>query len=348
MHKILLLLLIIFLLLQPSCRQNDSSSPPKFEGYKNNPILTPGEPGSWDELFVSAPQVVFHENTFYLFYMGGNEAGRMAVGLATSQDGFNYIKFDRNPLLAPDSTGFDIFTLGPGIILKEDSGWVMYYNSLELAVYTPGASVGRAMAEELSGPWTRGNMQVITSGKKGEWDDGFILPCSVMKLGDGYYRIYYTGGREISGCKDFYIGMAESKDGISWTKYNDPATTQSPFRDSDPVFINGNKGEWDENAVWMANIKEFRSGFRMYYTGVKGSGGEAIGYAESRDGIRWERYHGNPVYAGKGDPDMNYSDEIKVTSNPFFLELDTICFLYYYNENDLPSGGNIGVATAVK
>jgi len=78
----------------------------------------------WDEMFVSAPQVVFYKNTFYLFYMGGNEAGRMAVGLATSRDGFNFTKFEGNPLLVPDSAGFDIFTLGPGIILKEDTGWV--------------------------------------------------------------------------------------------------------------------------------------------------------------------------------------------------------------------------------
>lgn len=341
------LLFLLLILLTAGCREHDSSSPPKFEGYKNNPILTPGEPGSWDDLFVSAPQVVFHENTIYLFFMGGNEAGRMAVGLATSRDGFNFTKFEGNPLLAPDSTGFDIFTLGPGIILKEDTGWVMYYNSLELAVYTPGASVGRATAKELSGPWTRENMPVLTSGKKGEWDDGFILPCSVMELDDGSYRMYYTGGREISSWDDFYIGMAVSRDGFSWRKYNDPSTTDHPYADSDPVFISGEEGSWDGMTVWMANVQRSGNGFRMYYTGSTGRG-EAIGYAESRDGIHWERYRGNPVYERKDDADLSHSVEIKVTSNPFFLDLDTIRFLYYYHETGTPSGGDIRVATAVK
>jgi len=344
MHKILFLLLLILLFLQPSCRQNDFSTPPKFEGDNNNPILTPGEPGSWDELFVSAPQVVFFKNTFYLFYMGGNEAGQMAVGLATSYDGFNFTKFTGNPLLAPDGTGFDAFTLGPGIVLKDDTTWVMYYNGQELAGYAPGASVGRATAKQLTGPWIRNNTPVLTSGKKGEWDDGFILPCSVMKLENGSYRIYYTGGREISGWKDFFIGMAESTDGINWKKYNDPSTTEHPFRESDPVFQSGNPGEWDEKSVWMANITKQSSGFRMYYAGSKGEG-EAIGYAHSRDGIHWERYNRNPVFDVKGDPGIHYTDEIVAASNPFFLRLDTICFLYYYFEIDTPSGGNIRVAT---
>ena len=279
--------------------------------------------------------------------MGGNEAGRMAVGLATSSDGYNYSKFEGNPLLAPDNSGFDAYTVGPGVILKEDSTWVMYYNGQELAGYAPGASVGRATAKQLTGPWMRRNSPVIISGKKGEWDDGFILPCSVMRLEDGSYRMYYTCGREIAGFDDFYIGMAVSQDGITWKKYNDPSTAHHPFAESDPVFMLGEEDAWDGKSVWMANVRIHGNGFRMYYAGSKGNG-EAIGFAESSDGIHWQRYRGNPVYEGKDDPDINYSGEIKVTSNPFFLELDTICFLYYYFENDTPSGGNIRIATAIK
>lgn len=335
---------ILVILIQTSCRQITTSSPPEFKALKNNPILTPGKPGTWDDLFVSAPQVIFYENTFYLFYMGGNEAGRMAVGLATSFDGFNYLKFEGNPVLASDSNGFDAFTLGPGIILKEDTTWVMYYNCQELAGYSPGSSIGRATAKQLTGSWIRGNSPVMTSGKKGEWDDGFIIPCSVLKLEDGNYLIYFTGGREISTSKDTYIGIAASKDGVNWTKYNDPSTTQHSFANSDPVLFTGEEGEWDENTVWMANVSKYKNGFRMYYGG---NNGNAIGYAESRDCIHWERFTGNPVYESKDDPGIKYSGEIKVTTNPFFLDLDTICFLYYYrsNEHDVPPG-TICVATA--
>jgi hypothetical protein len=334
--------LLFLILLQTSCRQDTISTPPKFTGYKNNPILNPGEPGSWDELIIFSPQVMLHENVFYLFYLGGNEAGNMAVGLATSPDGFNYSKFEGNPVLAPDKSGFDAFEVGPGIILKEDTSWVMYYNCHELAGYGPGISVGRATAKVLTGPWIRGDSPVMTAGRKGEWDDGFIIPCSVLKLENGEYRMYYTGGREISTWVDIYFGMAVSKDGYNWKKYNDPITTQHPFADSDPVFFTGKEGEWDDKNVWMANVSKHKNGFRMYYGGSDGKI-DAIGYAESGDGIQWQRYHGNPVYEGKEDPDTKKADGSLLVTNPFLLLLDTICLLYY--DHGLPQG-TIGVASA--
>lgn len=336
--------LIFFILLAISCRQDTTSSPPEFQTYKNNPILTPGNPGSWDEIIVVAPQVICHEQRFYLFYMGCNEAGNMAVGLATSADGFNYAKFEGNPVLAPDNKGFDAFEVGPGIILKTDTGWAMYYNCNELAGYIPGISVGRAVAKHLTGPWIRDDEPVMKVGKKGEWDDGFIIPCSVLRIEDGSYRLYYTGGREIATWDDIYIGMAVSKDGVNWKKYNDPATAQSPFAESDPVFFTGKEGEWDDKNVWMANVSKHTYGYIMYYGGSNGKA-DVIGYAESKDGIHWKRYHRNPVYEGKDDPEINKEGDCLVTTNPCLLIIDTICLLYY--DHGFPSG-SISVATAVK
>jgi len=333
--------LIFLIFAQSGCRQDTTSSPPEFKAYKYNPILTPGKPGSWDELIIVSPQVILHENIFYLFYMGCNEAGNMAVGLATSTDGFNYSKFEGNPVLAPDNSGFDAFEVGPGIIQKEDTGWVMYYSCNELAGYAPGISVGRATAIQLTGPWIPGNEPVMIVGKKGEWDDGFIIPCSVLKIKDGSLRLYYTAGREFTTWDDIYIGMASSKDGVIWKKYNDPATIQHPFAESDPIFFTGKEGEWDDKNVWMANVSKYINGFRMYYGGSDGKI-DAIGYAESRDGVHWQRHYRNPVYEGKEDPDTKKVDGSFLVTNPFLLILDTICLLYY--DHGFPQG-TIGVAT---
>lgn len=332
--------LILLCFVQTACRRHTVSPPPEFTAWKNNPILTPGKPGSWDELFVSTSQVIYDNHFFYLFYMGCNEQARMAVGLATSRDGFHFNKFEGNPVLTPDNTGFDAYTVGPAIILKEDSLWVMYYNCQELAGYTPGTMVARATAKQLTGPWTRGTAPLLTAGSKGEWDDGFIIPCSVLMLDDSSYRLYYTGGREISTWDDIYIGMADSKDGFTWKKYNDPNTTQHPFADSDPVFKAGENAGWDKKYVWMANVAKHKNGFRMYYGGGDGKA-DAIGYAESSDGIHWQRYHRNPVYKGKDDPDANQADGTYCVNNPFFLNLDTLLLLYY--DHGTPPG-TMGVA----
>ena len=341
--------LVFIILAQSGCRQEPTTTPPKFTGYKNNPILSPGDSGSWDELSVSVPQIIWHENVFYLFYMGYSASVRMAVGLATSYDGVSFRKFAGNPLLASDNNGFDAFTVGPGRVLIDDSIWVMYYNGQELAGFSPGKSVGRATASVPTGPWKRNEAPVLSSGNKGEWDAGFIIPCSVLKLNDSRYSMYFLGGTEITSWRDFYIGLATSEDGIKWKKYNDPTTTQHPFAKSDQVLKNGNTGDWDEAYIWIADVTTSTEGFRMYYTGagLKAYDNElAIGYAESSDGIRWDKYLRNPVFRAKDDPGLKKEDAMRTVENPSVLFLDSISLLYYDYGSAINEKCRIGLATA--
>ena len=341
------LLLSLLLLSLPGCRQDNFPAPLKFKAYENNPILSPGEPGSWDELFISAPQIIYFEEVFYLFYMGCNVPGKMAVGLATSNDGFHFTKFADNPVLAPGNSGFDAYTATAGVLVQNDSEWVMYYNGNELATYAPGPAIGRATATLLTGPWIKDKIPVLNSGSRGEWDAGFTIPSSVMRMDDGSYRMYYSGGTEITHNEGFYIGMASSPDGISWKKYNDPSTNEHPFAESDPVFMNGEAGDWDDRYVWMANIAKLPGGYRMYFTGVSAVNNNvetgAIGFATSKDGIRWERYPANPVYTIKNDPFLIELKKKAIIENPSFMHFDTLSFMYY-DYGTLVSG--IGLAKA--
>ncbi len=225
---------LLILLLITACRQNDSPSQLKFKAYESNPILSPGAPGSWDDLTTGVPNIIWHDSVFYLFYMGRNVPGRIAIGLATSYDGIHYQKFGGNPVLASDNNGFDAFTVGPGIVVKEDSLWAIYFNAPETAGLSPGPSMGRATAKLPAGPWTRSDTPVLTTGSKGEWDAGFVIPSSILALKEGGYIMYYSGGYDYITLKDFFIGMATSSDGINWKKYNDPITNQHPYTESDP------------------------------------------------------------------------------------------------------------------
>jgi sucrose-6-phosphate hydrolase SacC (GH32 family) len=167
-----------------------------------------------------------------------------------------------------------------------------------------------------------------------------------MRLDDGSYRMYYSGGTEITHWKDFYIGMASSLDGINWKKYNDPSTKEHPFAESDPVFMNGEPGDWDDSYVWMANVARFSEGYRMYFMGASKKNNilsGAIGYAISSDGMRWEKYASNPVYTIKDDPCLKSSNDAVIIENPSILYMDSLCFMYY-GYGTLDSG--IGLATA--
>ncbi len=332
-----------------ACFKSEIHTPPKFEASVSNPVLSPGAPGSWEDLFLWAPQIVRDNDVFYLFYLGGNVSGRMAVGLATSVDGYHFEKFPGNPVLAPDNMGFDAFTVGPGIVLKKDTTWLMYYNAQEIIAFAPGRHAGRATASSPGGPWSRSETPVISSGSRGEWDAGFIVPSSVMVLEDESYMMFYSGGEDIALWDNFYVGMATSADGINWKKYNNPETTEHPFANSDPVMMSGAVGEWDAAFVWMANVTKFPDGFRMYYSGVGVNSRKeikAIGYASSKDGVHWQKYFGNPVFISDQDPFINSSGKKGYMENPSLLYEDTICYMYYECGPFGLETSYIGLATA--
>ncbi|MBL0347004.1 hypothetical protein [Candidatus Villigracilis affinis] len=54
----------------------------------------------------------------------------------------------------------------------------------------------------------------------------------VIETDDGY-RMYYSGTDGMGGSTTC---MATSSDGTQWTKYNDPATTEVQYQESDPCF----------------------------------------------------------------------------------------------------------------
>lgn len=325
-------ILILLFLLLPGCRQGHHDTPPEFSAYKDNPILSPGEPGSWDELFVWTPRVIYYADTFYMFYHGGNINGKMAIGIAVSVNGHDFKKYEGNPILSPSGNGFDSFTVGPGIVIQSDSLWIMYYNSQDMIAFAPGKHAGRATASSPEGPWKRSEQAVISSGNAGEWDAGFIIPSTVLLLDDGTFLMFYSGGKELSQFDDFYVGLATSSDGVSWKKYNDPKTGEHPYRESDPVLVTGDEGDWDGAFVWMANVSYLNGLFMMYYAGAGGPSREelkSIGYATSKDGINWTKYTENPIYRTTDDPFIISRGRTGFMENPIVLLTDSIIFMYY-------------------
>ena len=94
-------------------------------------------------------------------------------------------------------------------------------------------------------------------------------------------------------------GFATSTDGIHWIKYDDPATTEAPYANSDPVLKLGvSPFAWDHDRTIIPVVRSTETGYEMWYTGLcLGITGEHIGYATSDDGISWNKYADNPIFA---------------------------------------------------
>lgn len=87
------------------------------------PVLTPGDEGAWDDLRVTRPSVVVVGDELYMYYAGEDATGATGVGLATSTDGLEWTKRPE-PVLVPE--GWEDHLERPDVVLTDD-GFVMIY-----------------------------------------------------------------------------------------------------------------------------------------------------------------------------------------------------------------------------
>src|SRR4051812_8889468 len=68
------------------------------------PVLTPGEFGSWDDFAVREASVLRADNGFTMFYKAVAFSGQernCGIGIARSADGVTWQKFTDNPIFTP-------------------------------------------------------------------------------------------------------------------------------------------------------------------------------------------------------------------------------------------------------
>jgi hypothetical protein len=323
--------------------QGESGITVNLTPYEGNPILGKGPAGSWDSLSVWAPTVVFHDGLYHMFYTGAAPGWRtFEIGYATSTDGLTWEKYAENPVFKADGTGFDAAAVGASPVLLEGNTWVLYYMG-EKTVGV-GGPIGRATAPDPTGPWTRSEDPVLTSGSPTEWDAQGLIPCSAIATGGGYVMYYLGLGSSISTEANDMIGMATSPDGIAWTKYDDPATTDPPYAESDPVLPLGLEG-WKMSNIYEVTVRPTTEGWEMFYS-EKGWSKDygipvyRIGYATSDDGIHWTKDSAFPILTYKDDPTSSTLMHLLPSS---VVVTDSTYLLYY--DYHWSTGGGIGVAT---
>ena len=125
-YQHLYLLVLLLALLAAACRQESFPPPLEFKGYGGNPVIVPGPPGTWHDLYVIMAFVLEYDDTIYLYYTAYSKTGSRALGLATSTDGFHFAKYAGNPVLTGDGKGYDAFGVAQAQVLKADTGMVIY------------------------------------------------------------------------------------------------------------------------------------------------------------------------------------------------------------------------------
>ena len=142
----------------------------------NNPVLTPSE--TWEGSSVGVPMTWKEGSTYHMIYRGSSAA----LGYANSTDGVNWTKYPGNPVMLPGAPGEwdNQGDLDPWGVIKIDSTYYLYYNTVGPAANVGSRCVGLATSTDLIN-WTKDpNNPLFTGGR---------FCAFVFKHGEYYYNI---------------------------------------------------------------------------------------------------------------------------------------------------------------
>jgi beta-1,2-mannobiose phosphorylase / 1,2-beta-oligomannan phosphorylase len=98
----------------------------EIKKFSGNPILTPRE-SDWEGLQVRNPAAWYDGIKVYMVYSARTKMNNIFLGLAESEDGFNFIRVSDRPFYAPKENAFDGGTIEDARMVKFDDTYYISY-----------------------------------------------------------------------------------------------------------------------------------------------------------------------------------------------------------------------------
>lgn len=224
---------------------------PALAPLDSEPVLDLGPLGAFDDSGVTTSCLVSHGRRRLLFYTGWSRGITvpfyLAVGVAVSEDGGPFARLSPAPLL--DRSAADPFLTASPFVTIEDGRWRMWYVSGSEWRPTPAGprhSYNVRYAESADGvTWTRDGTVCLDYATPDEY--AFARPWVVRD--DGGYRMWFA----VRGAT-YEIGLAESADGIRWTRRAEGG-------------LRGSGSGWDSTMVEYPALFMHRGQQYMLYNG---------------------------------------------------------------------------------
>ncbi|QHO78274.1 hypothetical protein ACH79_42510 [Bradyrhizobium sp. CCBAU 051011] len=204
----------------------DIRDPTRILRCSDQPLLTPGPLGCFDDSGAMGCWIVENDGVERLYYQGWNLGAtvsfHVAVGIAERPSGDPDRPFERisaGPVL-DRCMQEPVFIADPAVLI-ENGRWRMWYQSgrpWRQTATNPLPSYDIRYAESPDGVrWDLAGVQSLTFEHPGEVAIARFCP---LRENDGSYKAWYSYRADDWG---YRIGMAISKDGIKWARRDDEA-----------------------------------------------------------------------------------------------------------------------------
>jgi predicted GH43/DUF377 family glycosyl hydrolase len=238
------------------------------------PVIAKGAAGAWDSVDALNPSVVSAAGKLLNLY-SGYDGRTWHTGLAESSDGLQWTK--RGKVLSPDPGSWEGDYIAANGSVIESSGEFLYW-------YQGGRIPQIGLARSKDGlQWNKHQEPVLKLGPRGSWDERGVADPYVIRTGEWFY-MYYLGQDRAERQR---LGVARSKDGVSWEKLR-----------SNPILQLGEYGAFDETGLGEPAVWSSHGSYWMLYTARDRKEVRRMGLARSPDGVHWTRVSISPFWSG--------------------------------------------------
>jgi hypothetical protein len=238
-------------------------------------VFCPDDNFDWMKTHASNPSVESLDNGFFrVYFTTRDEKNRSYVGSLDLdiRNPFKILNLSQKPLINPGDLGlFDDSGTTSGCVIISNGKKYLYYLGWNLGVTVPWRNaIGLAICDPGQTKFTKYSRAPLLDRSE---TDPFSLSYPFILIENGLWRMWYGSNLAWASEKDmaYVIKYAESMDGIHWDRKGTAVHLKGngEFTLSRPSVIKGN-------------------GIYMMWYAFKGTA-YRIGYAESTDGIKWDR-----------------------------------------------------------
>jgi hypothetical protein len=246
-------------------------SVPTVAEVDERPVLSLGEPGTFDDSGAMPSWLVSHSDELRLYYIGWNVVGtvpyRVSIGLAISNDcGRSFCRHSQGPIV--DRSAQEPYFATTPCVLYDNGIWRMWYSSCTgwqriNERWEPAYHV--KYAESADGiTWNLTGISCLDAG------EGYAVARPCVFRNNGKYAMMYSvrslAGYRTDAESGYRFGYAESTDGIRWERLDEQ------------VGITCSETGWDSEMIEYGWIQSHGGETYLLYNG-NGFGRSGFGVA---------------------------------------------------------------------